>query len=158
MRRTAPTGPGSVVLALAVGLALAGAARVWSEGSGQPSRLTNARAAMAPAAATTPPGTADYTLVASDGGVFNFGNSGFFGFGDAGFSGSTGSLRLNKPIVGIAATPSGQGYWEVASDGGLFAFGDAGFSGSTGGLTLNKPIVGMSATPSGQGYWLVASD
>ena len=41
------------------------------------------------------------------------------------FHGSTGSLTLNKPIVGMAATPDGQGYWLVASDGGVFAFGDA---------------------------------
>jgi hypothetical protein len=46
--------------------------------------------------------------------------------------------------VGIAATPDGKGYWEVASDGGIFAFGDAAFYGSTGSLTLNKPIVGMA--------------
>jgi hypothetical protein len=52
---------------------------------------------------------------------------------------------LNKPIVGIAATPDGQGYWEVASDGGLFAFGDAAFYGSMGGKPLNKPIVGIGA-------------
>ena len=38
--------------------------------------------------------------------------------------------HLNKPIVGIAATPNGGGYWEVASDGGIFAFGDAAFYGS----------------------------
>jgi hypothetical protein len=62
------------------------------------------------------------------------------------------------PIVGMAPTPSGNGYWLVASDGGIFAFGDAGFFGSTGAMTLNKPIVGMAATPSGNGYWLVASD
>ena len=65
---------------------------------------------------------------------------------------------LNKPIVGIAATPDGKGYWLVASDGGVFSFGDAAFYGSTGGLTLNKPIVGIAATPDGKGYWLVASD
>ena len=35
--------------------------------------------------------------------------------------------HLNKPIVGMAATPDGDGYWLVASDGGVFAFGDAGF-------------------------------
>jgi hypothetical protein len=58
----------------------------------------------------------------------------------------------------MAATPSGKGYWLVASDGGIFAFGDAGFFGSTGALALNRPIVGMAATPSGKGYWLVASD
>jgi hypothetical protein len=27
---------------------------------------------------------------------------------------------LNKPIVGMASTPDGKGYWEVASDGGIF--------------------------------------
>ena len=31
----------------------------------------------------------------------------------------------------MASTPTGQGYWLVASDGGIFAFGDAGFHGST---------------------------
>ena len=49
------------------------------------------------------------------------------------FHGSTGGLRLNKPIVGMAAvpTPTGDGYWLVASDGGVFSFGDAPFRGST---------------------------
>jgi hypothetical protein len=91
-----------------------------------------------------------YWLVASDGGIFTF--------GDAGFYGSTGGIKLNKPIVGMAPTPDGKGYWLVASDGGIFTFGDAGFYGSTGAFHLNKPIVGMSATPDGKGYWLVASD
>ena len=72
--------------------------------------------------------------------------------------GPTGRMQLTKPIVGMAATPSGAGYWLVASDGGIFAFGDARFFGSTGAIHLNQPIVGMAATPSGAGYWLVASD
>ncbi|WP_200891146.1 hypothetical protein, partial [Acidithrix ferrooxidans] len=66
--------------------------------------------------------------------------------------------NLNKPIVGMAATPDGKGYWLVASDGGIFTYGDAGFYGSAGAIPLNKPIVGMAATPDGKGYWLVASD
>ena len=33
----------------------------------------------------------------------------------------------------MAATPTGRGYWLVASDGGIFSFGDAAFHGSTGG-------------------------
>ena len=66
--------------------------------------------------------------------------------------------HLNKPVVGMAATPDGKGYWLVASDGGIFTYGDAGFYGSTGALRLNAPIVGMAATPDGKGYWLVASD
>ncbi len=65
---------------------------------------------------------------------------------------------LNRPIVGITATSSEQGYWLVASDGGIFSFGDAQFYGSTGNLVLNKPIVGMAATPDSKGYWIVASD
>jgi hypothetical protein len=91
-----------------------------------------------------------YSLVASDGGIFSYGGAGFFG--------STGSLTLNKPIVGMADTPDGKGYWLVASDGGIFAYGAAHFHGSTGSLKLNQPVVGMAATPDGGGYWLVAAD
>jgi hypothetical protein len=74
------------------------------------------------------------------------------------FYGSMGGHPLNEPIVGMAATPTGAGYWEVASDGGLFSFGAARFYGSMGGHPLNEPIVGMAATPTGAGYWEVASD
>jgi len=68
-----------------------------------------------------------------------------------------GSLSI-APVVGVAATPTGNGYWEVASDGGIFSFGNATFYGSMGGHPLNQPIVGMAATPTGHGYWEVASD
>jgi hypothetical protein len=85
-------------------------------------------------------------------------NGGVFATCGASFFGSVGGTRLGAPIVGIAATPDGNGYWEVGADGGVFAFGDAGFYGSMGGKPLNKPIVGMAATPDGNGYWLVASD
>jgi hypothetical protein len=91
-----------------------------------------------------------YWLAAADGGIFAFGGAGFFG--------STGSIRLNQPIVALAATTTGRGYWLVARDGGVFAFGDAGFFGSTGSIRLNQPIVGMAASPSGRGYWLAAAD
>ncbi len=99
---------------------------------------------------TATPDQGGYWLVASDGGVFSFGDAGFFG--------STGNLVLNEPVVGMATTADGRGYWLVASDGGVFSFGDAGFFGSTGNLVLNEPVVGMAATPDGLGYWLVASD
>ncbi len=91
-----------------------------------------------------------YWDVASDGGIF--------AFGDAKFLGSMGATRLNRPVVGMAAVPDGDGYWEVASDGGIFTFGDAQFYGSTGGIRLNQPIVGMAPTRDGRGYWLVAAD
>ena len=103
-----------------------------------------------PAPPPTTPSNSSYWEVASDGGIFTFGN--------AGYDGSMGGQTLNRPIVGMAATPDEKGYWLVASDGGIFAFGDAGFFGSTGGMRLVAPVVGMASTPDGGGYWLVASD
>ena len=41
-------------------------------------------------------------FVGPDGGVFTY--------GDAHFHGSAGAIHLNAPVVGIAATPSGNGY------------------------------------------------
>ncbi len=78
--------------------------------------------------------------------------------GDAAFYGSMWDTPLNKPVVGMAVTHDGGGYWLVASDGGVFSFGDATFYGSTGAMNLNKPVVGMAVTHDGGGYWLVASD
>jgi SpoIID/LytB domain protein len=95
-------------------------------------------------------GLSGYWVVAPDGGVFSF--------GDAKFHGSTGGLKLNSPILGMATTPAGAGYWLAAADGGIFSFGDAKFYGSTGDIKLNKPVVGMTSTESGAGYWMVASD
>ncbi len=95
-------------------------------------------------------GPTGYDMTASDGGIFNYGN--------LPYCGSTGSIVLNKPVVGIAETPDGGGYWTVASDGGIFAFGDAAFHGSMGGQPLNAPIVGMAVDPATGGYWEVASD
>jgi hypothetical protein len=86
------------------------------------------------------------------------GTVGYMGGGSAAFYGSTGGIHLNQPIVGMASSPDGRGYWLVASDGGIFAYGDATFYGSTGGIHLNQPIVGMASSPDGRGYWLVASD
>ena len=125
-------------LTLLVGL---GAAALAAVGHAVPPTTTFVDGPVAPAG---------YWLVASDGGVF--------AFGDATFYGSTGGMTLNHPIVGMAATTDGRGYWLVASDGGVFSYGDAPFYGSTGGMVLNSPVVAMAATPDGRGYWLVAAD
>lgn len=85
-------------------------------------------------------------------------NGEVYAFGQAPDLGDLGTLTLNKPIVGMAPTATGQGYWLVASDGGLFAFGDAGFYGSTGDWVLPAPVTAMAATPTGQGYWMVGTD
>jgi hypothetical protein len=68
------------------------------------------------------------------------------------------SIALNAPIVAMAATHNGTGYWLLGQDGGIFSYGSAAFYGSTGAIHLNQPVVGMAPTPSGKGYWLVASD
>ncbi|MHB8190765.1 MAG: SpoIID/LytB domain-containing protein [Ferrimicrobium sp.] len=105
------------------------------------------------------PGGGGYWMVAADGGVFNFGDAGFFGSTYTyGITGLSGSRPLNAPIVGIASTPGGGGYWMVAADGGVFNFGDAGFFGSTGGQYLASPVVGIASTPDGRGYWLVQAN
>jgi hypothetical protein len=58
--------------------------------------------------------------VASDGGIF--------AFGDAPFDGSMGGTGLAQPVVGMCGDGSA-GYWLVARDGGIFAL-DAPFFGT----------------------------
>jgi hypothetical protein len=87
------------------------------------------------------------------GDLFGFGNDDYLAYlGDPAF------LNLNAPILSMATTPSGSGYWMMGGDGGIFSYGDAGFHGSTGGMHLNAPAVSMAATADGGGYWFVASD
>ena len=117
-----------------------------------------------PTPPTSPsPSPADhgYWLVGGDGGIFTFGS--------AAFHGSTGSLPLSRPVVGIVPTASRQGYWLDAADGGVFAF-NTGFYGSIPGLgilpagstapgrKLAAPVVGMVPSADGLGYFMVASD
>jgi hypothetical protein len=67
-----------------------------------------------------------------------------------------GSAAAAQPIVGIATTTSGRGYWMVAADGGLFTFGNARFYGSSAGRLGGQQAVGMATSPDGNGY-LIAS-
>ena len=65
---------------------------------------------------------------------------------------------MQQKVIGIAALPSGLGYWAASSEGAVSAFGNAANLGSMAGQSLNSPIVGIAATPDGGGYWLVAAD
>jgi hypothetical protein len=65
---------------------------------------------------------------------------------------------LAPPIVGMAATPTGGGYWLADATGAVSTHGNAQSYGSMAGKTLNAPITHIVATPDGRGYWLVASD
>lgn len=107
-----------------------------------------------------------YYLLGADGGIFAFGDAAFHGSIQGIVNGlfSDGRLAtswLDAPIVGIAPTSSGRGYWLTAADGGMFSFGDAEFHGSVpevlpAGTDLAAPIVGT--VPQGFGYLLVAVD
>ena len=123
--------------------------------------VTPGNAVTVPTPPTMPTATHGYWLVGSDGGIFSFGSAQFYG--------STGALKLQRPVVGITPTASDAGYWLVASDGGIFSFGDAGFygsipqiglapAGSSSAKRLNAPIVGMVPSSDGGGYFMVASD
>jgi hypothetical protein len=68
-----------------------------------------------------------------------------FSFGDAVFHGSMAGQALDKPVVGIAVTPDGKGYWLVAADGGVSIDSDS-FLGSMAGAFMSKPAVGMAAS------------
>jgi hypothetical protein len=109
------------------------------------------------------PGLEGSILLSASGSIDYFqvdtrGHVNVFEGGNAEWSGDAGSTPLDRPVVGMAATPDGKGYWLVASDGGVFSYGDAQFYGSAGSIHLNEPVVGMAAMPDGLGYWLSAAD
>ncbi|MGA2306756.1 MAG: hypothetical protein ABSH29_21590 [Acidimicrobiales bacterium] len=87
-----------------------------------------------------------YRQVASNSGIFDYGNANYESVSGAPSSG----------IVGMAATPDNEGYWLASSSGGVYTGGDANFYGSV--TSPSYPIVGMAATPDAGGYWLVSSN
>jgi hypothetical protein len=97
--------------------------------------------------------------VATDGGVFAFGDAGFYGsipgLGIAP-AGSGAAQELNAPIVGMVPSTDDRGYFMVAADGGVFAFGDAQFEGSCPGIGgCSGSAVSVMPDATGHGYWLV---
>ena len=100
----------------------------------------------------------DYRLAGGDGGVFALGGSKFLGTAD--FSSailSPSGVELPSGISGLAATPSGLGYYLAGGDGAVYAF-NAPFRGSVYGLALEGAIVDMAVHPSGAGYYLLGED
>ena len=78
-------------------------------------------------------------------------------FGGAPAHGAAPTATGGNRIIGVVATPSGQGYWQYSAAGAVFPFGDARSFGPASTIRSNKPIVGMAASPTGGGYWLVSS-
>ncbi len=87
-----------------------------------------------------------YFMVASDGGVF--------AFGDAKYSGSCVSIGgCGGPAVAVMPDASGKGYWLATSNGNVFAFGDALNYGYPG--PQASPVTSAARTPDGKGYWVL---
>ncbi|HUE07443.1 MAG TPA: hypothetical protein VMP41_08445 [Acidimicrobiales bacterium] len=88
-----------------------------------------------------------YLMVASDGGVFAFGDARFAG-SCPGIGGCAGAA------VAVMPDASGNGYWLITSTGNVYAFGDAFNFGAPGRGTVTSAV----ATPDGKGYWILLSD
>ena len=90
-----------------------------------------------------------YFMVASDGGVF--------AFGDAHFAGSCPGIGgCSGAAVAVMPDASGNGYWLITATGSIYAFGDAPYLGAPG--AQSSPITSAVATPSGHGYWILDGD
>ena len=80
-----------------------------------------------------------------------------YAYGSATFLGSAENLPVVAPIVSMAQTPNGKGYYLLGEDGAVFAYG-APFYGGINGWPLRLPAAAMASTPSGNGYWIVSED
>jgi hypothetical protein len=87
-----------------------------------------------------------YFMVASDGGVFAFGDAHFAGScpGIGGCSGQT---------VAVVPDATGNGYWVVTKEGAVYGFGDARYLGAPG--PQSSPITSAVAAPGGHGYYVI---
>ena len=90
-----------------------------------------------------------YFMVASDGGVF--------AFGDARFEGSCpGRGGCTGAAVAVVPDASGNGYWLVTQSGSVYAFGDAPFYGAPG--NQGAPVTSAVRTADGGGYWVLLAN
>jgi hypothetical protein len=113
-------------------------------GSGLPRSLN------APIVGMVPSVSGDgYFMVASDGGVFAFGDATFAG-SCPGIGGCAGAA------VAVVPDASGGGYWVVTNSGSVYGFGDARNFGQPG--PQGSPITSAVATPSGRGYYVLDAD
>ncbi len=110
-------------------------------GSGLPNSLNAPIVGIVPSTAQH-----GYFMVATDGGVFAFGDAHFAG-SCPGIGGCAGSA------VAVMPDHSGNGYWLVTNQGAVYAFGDAQYYGSS--RPFGVVAVDAVATPDGGGYWIL---
>jgi hypothetical protein len=90
-----------------------------------------------------------YFMVASDGGVF--------AFGDAKFEGSCPGIGgCSGPAVAVVPDASGNGYWLVTATGHVYTFGDASYYGAPG--QQGTPVTSAVRTAGGRGYWILLAN
>jgi hypothetical protein len=87
-----------------------------------------------------------YLMVASDGGVFAFGDAHFAG-SCPGIGGCLGAA------VAVMPDATGKGYWLITQSANVYTFGDAPYLGGPG--SQSSPITSAVPTPSGHGYWIL---
>jgi hypothetical protein len=110
-------------------------------GSGKPNSLNAPIVGMVPS-----PDGKGYFLVASDGGVF--------AFGDAKFEGSCPSIGgCSGSVVAVVPDATDLGYWVITATGSVDNFGDAPNYGEPG--QQSSAITAGAATPDGKGYWVL---
>ena len=110
-------------------------------GSGLPNSLNSPIVGMVPSADGD-----GYFMVASDGGVFAFGDARFVG-SCPGIGGCSGAA------VAVVPDASGGGYWVVTQTGHVYSFGDARYYGAPGPNSV--PVTSAAGTPDGRGYWIL---
>lgn len=74
------------------------------------------------------------------------------------FNGYTPIGQLLGPVISMASTADGTGYWLTTATGAVSPHGSATDLGSTATEQLAAPIVKIVADPMGPGYWEVAAD
>ena len=74
------------------------------------------------------------------------------------FSNYTPLGQLVGPIISMASTADGSGYWLATGSGAVSPHGSATALGDAATLALAAPIVKIVAAPIGAGYWEVAAD
>jgi hypothetical protein len=88
-------------------------------------------------------------MVASDGGVF--------AFGDARYSGSCPGIGgCSGAAVAVMPDATGGGYWVVTVSGNVYSFGDAPELAQPG--QHSSPVTSAVRTPDGKGYWILFAD
>lgn len=91
-------------------------------------------------------GGSGYWVATGNGAVAAFDTTGY---------GSLAARPLAKPVVAMAASPSGTGYLLLTKHARVAAFGGASAHGGAVGKT--KRAAALASTPSGSGYWIAAA-